>query len=101
MADFLSQGIAEAGNNLMYLQYFIGMWENARDLERVIRICPNLISFLLRELCLSFIQGILGPRSKLRKKDAATGNGRQSRSQKTLQMLDILYLINTFVSNNY
>lgn len=33
------------------------MWENARDLEHVIRICLNLISFLLRELCLSYYLG--------------------------------------------
>lgn len=42
----------------------------------------------------------LRTRSKLRK-DLATRNGRKSRNKKTLQMVDILHLMNTFVSNTY
>ena len=37
----------------------------------------------------------LAPRSKLRKKDPATRNRRKFRNKDTLQVVDLLYLINT------
>lgn len=55
---FLSWHIAEAGNDLIFIMFCVGIWENARDFESAIRICPqSLASFLPRELCLSYYLG--------------------------------------------
>lgn len=75
----------------VFIMFCVGIWEDARDFENAIRICPqSLASFLPRELCLSRYLGETGrdvecgPISKLRKEDPATRNGRKSRNKQNL-----------------
>lgn len=81
--------------------FYVAIWEDARDLENLIRICPqSLVSSLPWLLCLSCYFGEAGrgvdPDLNSEKKIQLQEIGRSPEMRKISRMVEKLYLKNTF-----
>lgn len=81
--------------------FCVAIWEDARDLENVIRICPqSLASLPLRLPCLSCYSGEttkgMDPDLNSEKKNWLQEMGRGPEMRKVSRMVDKLYLRNIF-----